>query len=68
MTGKGQRQGKDIEKNRDRTKSVKGEVRTGTRKVKGEIRTGLDKKCERRSKYRDWTRKNTWKRQWTLNH
>ena len=40
MTGKGQRQGKDIEKNRDRTKSVKGEVRTGTRKVKGEVRTG----------------------------
>ena len=30
MTGKGQRQGKDTEKNRDRTRSVKGEVRTGT--------------------------------------
>ena len=39
-TRKGQRQGKDIKKNRDRTKSVKGDVRTGTRKVKGEVRTG----------------------------
>ena len=42
MTGKGQRQGKDTEKNRDRTRSVKGEVRTGTRSVKGAVRTGTE--------------------------